>query len=127
MIMNKKHLGFTLWELIIGLTLMSIMAAITYPIFGNIKSSLSLKEAKTKAHILNCAKQSYKMGVGSRSSDYANSVSQEDKFQLIAPYMPDSARNFSEFAPDGYFFELGDTVDAPVVLFNPDGSAIPYD
>lgn len=122
---NKRYRGFCLSELIIAMTLLGILGTLTYPMISRSAEKFAMKEATVKAHILNCAKESYRLRVGELNPDYAR-ADDNARFKLLAPYMRQNAQSLDTFCPKGYKFKLGASLQANVELLDSGGRLIGY-
>jgi prepilin-type N-terminal cleavage/methylation domain-containing protein len=122
---NKHYKGFCLSELIIAMTLIGILSALTYPMISSSMNASAMKEAKVRAHILNCAKESYRLRVGELNPDYAR-ADDNTRFKLLAPYMRQNAQSLDTFCPKGYKFKIGPSIQSNVQLLDNSGQSITY-
>jgi len=122
---GKLRLGFTLAEMIIGLAIMGIMAAIALPVISRTKDASSFSEAKAKAQILNCAKEAYKIRVGSIDNEFNSSGSDERRFELLIPYLSaHGSSDYKTFCPQGYYLSLGPNIETPVRVLDARGNSV---
>jgi prepilin-type N-terminal cleavage/methylation domain-containing protein len=109
--------GFTLTETLITIVLLGILAVGVMQVFAGTRAAALERDAVEKAHILNTAKQTYKLrkgAVGFAGTD-------EQKYALLQPYIPMAPSTLSAFAPQGYSYGMGN-INAQVTITGPDGA-----
>ena len=122
---GKLKRGFTLAEMIIGLVIMGIMAAITVPMISRSKNAGALAEAKAKAQILNCAKEAYSIRTGKAGNEFNSAGSNERRFELLLPYLSShGVSDYHSFCPEGYFLDLGPNIEFPVTILDARGRKV---
>lgn len=122
---GKPRKGFTLAEMIIGLAIMGIMAAIAMPMVSRTKDAAALSEAKAKAQILNCAKEAYKIRVGTPDNEFDGAESDERRFELLLPYLSaHGSSDYRTFCPQGYRLNLGPNIETPVRVSDARGHTV---
>ncbi len=121
----RFYSGFCISELIIAISLMGILGAIAIPMISSSQNASALKEAKIKAHILNCAKESYRLRTGDHNQEYTI-ADEKTRFKLLEPYMRQNAKSLDSYCPKSYQFILGSSVQANVQLLYQNGQQIVY-
>lgn len=82
MIRSRKDRGFSLIEMVITITVISIMAAVAYPIITGMGDAAKLSEAETKARSVELRMQAYAERVPDANANW-QAVNNHQRLNLI--------------------------------------------
>ena len=111
--------GWTLADALLTAVVIGIISAFAYPAYRGVQENAAYSSAVSLVNSLNSAQTGFK----SRNADYAAqwtaATSDQAKFTLLLPFIPMAPANLSQYAPTGYTFTFGATVDTRVTLTGP--------
>lgn len=113
---NRRSWAFTLIEGLMTIAILGIITTLAFPKIHGVLDAGHDKQAVAKAHVLNAAKQSFKMRSNTALQEYASAGNDVAKYNLVHTYIPLSAANLKDFLPKGYALEMGDSLDVPIGL-----------
>jgi prepilin-type N-terminal cleavage/methylation domain-containing protein len=119
--------GYNLLEIIVTVTLIGILTAITYSYCPNLISTGQDKNAIASAQAINTAQQAYSMRVSNALTNWTAAANDAARFQLIVGYIPyASGQTLAQFTPSGYTLTFNAaSLNSKVSITGPSG-AITY-
>lgn len=132
----KRHLGFTLIEVLASVTIIGIIVFLAIPNIMSVRSDTEENMAIARAESVNMAVSSFIQANGLQAARVKwEAVSgdanvQQKRYELISPYMAYPPTQITDLMPSGYFLalqdELGDSAKAPIRIGSATGSPLAY-
>jgi type II secretory pathway pseudopilin PulG len=119
---RARRAGLTLIEGIGMTILVGVMAALAFPAIGGLREAGLDQQAVAVAQALNQAQQTYQLRVANAATAWSGAASGDAKYALLSPYIPYAADTLEDYAPSGYSYQFGSTLDDKVQLTGPDGA-----
>lgn len=117
--------GFTLVEVILAVVVLGIIALLITNPFREVTEGANVRNMESKLLAVFAAQQSYKMRVENAQATFSATTSDEQRFDLIAPYLPGaptgSAADLVAFANEG----IGSDVTTNTIFIPQDLDARP--
>lgn len=123
--------GFSLIELLVVIAVLGIILFFAFPNIVQVKSDSEKDLAKARAETLNLAAAAYFQAVGSTTalSNWTSKASDEERYQLLTPYIAFPATSLSNFLPSSDYdinFDASQPHRVKATLLGPGSANIPY-
>jgi len=109
---SKMHLGFSLVEVLAAVALIGIITFLALPNIVRIKQDSEESLAISRAEALNLAMSSFVQAHGqtAAATEWSGASSNDDRYDLLAPYLAFAPDDLASYMPGGYSATLPSTL-----------------
>jgi prepilin-type N-terminal cleavage/methylation domain-containing protein len=122
--------AFSLLELLIVLLVLGVILFLAFPNIVQVKSDSERELAKARAEALNMAAAAYFQAQGTNAvADWADTTTEQDRYDLIKDYIAFPATNLASFLPSSDYtieFDDNDPHKRKATLYGPGTNEIAY-